>query len=217
MTDTISRYDPTVLMHHGIKGQKWGIRRFRRKDGSLTPRGESRLKAAGNYALGKTDYTSYATAGYRARGQKSKAKASEEFDRKVSEYRKSQKSGTRFVKELLMGSTGSLTYDMARVSGSGRIGSWVRSWLDINGTTIAATASGNITGNAFKTKVKVRDDSGNEGYVEAPGVASRIAGDISRRVVDKSLTESGIELSLQQRHLRNKYIRNQTRNKSKKR
>lgn len=30
------------LAHHGIKGQKWGIRRFQNKDGSLTPAGKER-------------------------------------------------------------------------------------------------------------------------------------------------------------------------------
>jgi hypothetical protein len=30
------------LYHHGIKGQKWGIRRFQNKDGSLTPAGKKR-------------------------------------------------------------------------------------------------------------------------------------------------------------------------------
>ena len=30
------------LMHHGIRGQKWGIRRFQNPDGSLTPRGKKR-------------------------------------------------------------------------------------------------------------------------------------------------------------------------------
>ena len=30
------------LQHHGIKGQKWGIRRFQNKDGSLTPAGRKR-------------------------------------------------------------------------------------------------------------------------------------------------------------------------------
>lgn len=28
------------LNHHGIKGQKWGVRRFQNEDGSLTPKGE---------------------------------------------------------------------------------------------------------------------------------------------------------------------------------
>ena len=30
------------LCHHGIKGQKWGVRRFQKKDGSLTPTGKKR-------------------------------------------------------------------------------------------------------------------------------------------------------------------------------
>lgn len=30
------------LYHHGIKGQKWGVRRFQNKDGSLTPEGKKR-------------------------------------------------------------------------------------------------------------------------------------------------------------------------------
>lgn len=30
------------LIHHGIKGQKWGVRRFQNADGSLTPAGKKR-------------------------------------------------------------------------------------------------------------------------------------------------------------------------------
>lgn len=33
-----------TLSHHGIKGQKWGVRRFRNKDGSLTPAGKKRRR-----------------------------------------------------------------------------------------------------------------------------------------------------------------------------
>lgn len=34
--------DSKELYHHGIKGQKWGVRRFQEKDGSLTPAGKER-------------------------------------------------------------------------------------------------------------------------------------------------------------------------------
>lgn len=30
------------IYHHGIKGQKWGVRRYQNKDGSLTPAGKKR-------------------------------------------------------------------------------------------------------------------------------------------------------------------------------
>ena len=33
-----------VLVHHGIKGMKWGVRRYRNKDGSLTPEGKRRYR-----------------------------------------------------------------------------------------------------------------------------------------------------------------------------
>ena len=33
----------TELYHHGIKGQRWGVRRFQNEDGTLTPAGQKRL------------------------------------------------------------------------------------------------------------------------------------------------------------------------------
>ena len=31
-----------IIKHHGIKGQKWGVRRYQNADGSLTPEGKAR-------------------------------------------------------------------------------------------------------------------------------------------------------------------------------
>lgn len=36
------------LAHHGIKGQRWGIRRYQNPDGSLTEKGKARLEKKDN-------------------------------------------------------------------------------------------------------------------------------------------------------------------------
>lgn len=35
---------PNELYHHGIKGMKWGVRRYRNKNGSLTSTGKKRYR-----------------------------------------------------------------------------------------------------------------------------------------------------------------------------
>lgn len=41
------------LYHHGVKGQKWGVRRYQNADGSLTAAGKKRLKGSGKMTLQK--------------------------------------------------------------------------------------------------------------------------------------------------------------------
>lgn len=40
---TLYQY-PDYLMHHGVKGMRWGHRRYQNEDGSLTLAGKKRLK-----------------------------------------------------------------------------------------------------------------------------------------------------------------------------
>lgn len=39
----------TELYHHGVKGQKWGVRRYQNKDGSLTAKGIKRQNKMDSY------------------------------------------------------------------------------------------------------------------------------------------------------------------------
>ena len=48
-----------VLIHHGIKGQRWGVRRYQNEDGSLTEAGKKRYateEAKAEYDSAKSEY-----------------------------------------------------------------------------------------------------------------------------------------------------------------
>lgn len=50
-----SKYLPQHLEHHGIKGQRWGIRRFQNLDGTLTEEGRERYGLGGIFSMKKKE------------------------------------------------------------------------------------------------------------------------------------------------------------------
>lgn len=75
-------------MHHGIEGQKWGVRRFQNKDGTLTKEGLARRQKALKVA-GKIGYTAANIATLGAIGR---AKRAEDYRREHP-----VKNGVQFV------------------------------------------------------------------------------------------------------------------------
>lgn len=53
--------DHDFLCHHGIKGQKWGVRRYQNYDGSLTPAGKRRYQIK-DYSITKSAANQYVSA-----------------------------------------------------------------------------------------------------------------------------------------------------------
>ena len=49
-------YSDEELAHHGILGQKWGVRRYQNKDGSLTPKGKKHYGNMSDDKLQKSLY-----------------------------------------------------------------------------------------------------------------------------------------------------------------
>ena len=72
------------LVHHGVKGQKWGVRRFETKDGHLTPAGKDRyddydndpkLKKKGDHSESAADKKKGSSSESESGGEKKKGSA----------------------------------------------------------------------------------------------------------------------------------------------
>lgn len=75
-----------ILMHHGIRGQKWGVRRYQNKDGSLTKLGQKQASREEARRLGKVD-------GEKALGNRSRRERTKGDWNAAEKYKKDYRQG----------------------------------------------------------------------------------------------------------------------------
>ena len=86
------------LQHHGIKGQRWGVRRFQNKDGSLTPAGRRRYddgdgrEKSNNYERVQVGGQTFKVYGKRPENKAYAKRASELGKKSVDDIKKSVKN-----------------------------------------------------------------------------------------------------------------------------
>ena len=76
------------LYHHGVKGQRWGFRRYQNADGSLTPAGKKRYGTKANFA--KVQKAKLVAKGKdpKTQREKKKEKANARTEKELAKYRK---------------------------------------------------------------------------------------------------------------------------------
>lgn len=113
------------LSHHGILGQKWGVRRYQNSDGTLTSAGKKRL--SNKKEPSKAQVYKEKTEAYKSRMKQIKTMSDQELSNRLSRLEKEKKireldyeetyPGRKFAKDVLSGS-GSMLASAVRKYGT---------------------------------------------------------------------------------------------------
>ena len=148
------------LYHHGIKGQKWGIRRYQNEDGTLTAEGRKRYDVAPSGQMSKL-------------GQKQYQKDLKEYHKEVKTYKKEHASE---IKKEKIANRSTLT--------NASIGALKGSALAYGGATAAALALGGA--GVAMTKIGAQKD--NEALLKAGIKSAKLMGVIVKTSKDIART-----------------------------
>lgn len=98
----VRRLKPDELQHHGVKGMRWGVRRYQNYDGTLTAKGEARLEKYRSKEMGilikrsnkeKSDYDKRVTKLKDKVQKEDNDKKKEKLNKKIEQAKASYKAG----------------------------------------------------------------------------------------------------------------------------
>lgn len=94
-----SKYIPesAAIEHHGIKGQRWGVRRFQNADGTLTPAGKRHYQKADDRWV-RRNATKIHDKAFK-QSQREMRKETKQLDRKYAIKSENERNGRRYMNE----------------------------------------------------------------------------------------------------------------------
>lgn len=111
------------LMHYGVLGMKWGVRRAGKKGTTYTYKSHGQKK----YEKKVTKQIAKDKDVNKINKSKAKLDLYKQRDKNRQEYAETTNAGKAFVKTLMLGPIGAGSYNRYRGAGSGRVGAFLKS------------------------------------------------------------------------------------------